>query len=243
MDSAAEPTEETVAALRAPAETDAGRRVELAAALDGLADVHVGAGRPEQALAAAEESVAVHRQLAAADPPAHQPGLAMALNNLGARQAHLEQHEPAVAAATEAVELLRGLAADQPDAYLRDLALTLNNLSSVLARQGRRKEALAASKEAVGIYRGLAEIDPERYRPGVGAALWAYAWVCVTLRANLPGALQSVNEAISIFTGLAERTPEVFTEPLFRAYRTLADVLDGLGHTDQAAEIRGRVSA
>jgi tetratricopeptide (TPR) repeat protein len=243
MSDVADPAEDAVATLRKLAEIDATRQPELAAALDDLADVRTQAGHPEHALSAAEEAVTIHRTLAGADPGAHLRGLAASLNNLGALQTRLDHHEPAVSAAGEAVELLRRLAADQPDAYLRDLALTLNNLGSALARQGRRKEALAASKEAIGIYRGLAEIDPETYLPGVATSLWAYAWVCVSLRANLPGALQSVNEAISILTGLAERTPEVFTEPLFRAYRTLADILDGLGRTDEAAELRGKVSA
>jgi hypothetical protein len=37
---------------------------------------------------------------------------------------------------------------------------------------------------------------------------------------------------------LTERLPQMFAGQLFSAYRTLIDVLDGLGHTDEADDLR-----
>ncbi|MEV6803021.1 hypothetical protein AB0M91_32455, partial [Micromonospora rifamycinica] len=47
-----------------------------------------------------------------------------------------------------------------------------------------------------------------------------------------------VTEAVTIYERLTEKLPAVFAERLFVAYHTLAAVLDGLGRTDEAAELR-----
>ncbi len=79
-------------------------------------------GRREPALAAAEEAVALYRELAAQRPDAFRPDLARSLNNLGNMLSDLGRREPALAAAEEAVALYRELAAQRPDAFRPDLA-------------------------------------------------------------------------------------------------------------------------
>ena len=65
-------------------------------------------GRPEEALAAIEEAVAAYRELAAAQPDAFRPSLAMSLNNRRNRLADLGRREEALAAIEEAVGRLTG---------------------------------------------------------------------------------------------------------------------------------------
>ena len=60
----------------------------------------------------------------------------------------------------------------------------------------------------------------------------------MNLNDNLPKALNTITEAIDLYKPLAERLPQRFTEPLFLAYRTLADVLDGHGRVDEADHLR-----
>ncbi|WFE64257.1 hypothetical protein [Micromonospora sp. WMMD714] len=60
----------------------------------------------------------------------------------------------------------------------------------------------------------------------------------MNVKANLAEALEATTEAITIYARLTEQLPAVFAERLFAAYQTLADVLDGLGRTDEAAELR-----
>jgi hypothetical protein len=63
----------------------------------------------------------------------------------------------------------------------------------------------------------------------------------VKVSANLPHALESVTEATDLYLPLAQQFPQMFTGSLFSAYRTLADVLDGLGRIEEAADLRRRL--
>ena len=62
-------------------------------------------GRREAALQAAEEAVALYRELARARPDAFTPDLAMSLNNLANMLSDLGRREAALQAAEEAAEL------------------------------------------------------------------------------------------------------------------------------------------
>ena len=77
------------------------------------------------------------RRLAAANPAAHEPDLAMSLNNLSNRLAEAGRREQeALTAINDAVTIRRRLAAANPAAYEPDLASSLNNLSIRLAEAG-----------------------------------------------------------------------------------------------------------
>jgi hypothetical protein len=109
------------------------------------------AGRREQALAPAEEAVAIRRRLAEANPDAYLPNLAQSLNILGIVLLELGRREQSLAVVEEAVAIRRRLAEANPDAYLPDLAQSLNNLGMRRALLGRREQALAPAEEATGI--------------------------------------------------------------------------------------------
>jgi hypothetical protein len=84
--------------------------VRLASALDYLGERLASAGRSPEALTAAEESVALWRELSVRDP-VHQPGLASALDHLGERLASAGRSPEALTAAEEAIAQLACVAA------------------------------------------------------------------------------------------------------------------------------------
>ncbi|MEV0900885.1 hypothetical protein [Actinoplanes sp. NPDC049802] len=62
------------------------------------------------------------------------------------------------------------------------------------------------------------------------------------MKANYPKALESVTEAISFYKPLARQLPQMFAGQMISACRTLADVLDGLGRTGEAASLRRQLA-
>ncbi|MET8042221.1 tetratricopeptide repeat protein [Micromonospora sp. NPDC005215] len=238
-DEALAPAEEAVAIRRRLAEVNrAAYLPDLAMSLNNLGISLSEVGRRDEALAPAEEAMGIYRRLAEANPAAYLPDLAISLNNLGISLSEVGRRDEALAPAEEAVAIHRRLAEANPAAYRADLGASLNSLSIRLSEVGRRDEAVAPAEEAVSIHRRLAEANPTAYLPDLAGSLWRYAWVCVTIDRNLPKALAAVHEAIVLYEGLAEQVPQRFGDDLWSAYRTLADVLNGLGRTDEAIDLR-----
>jgi tetratricopeptide (TPR) repeat protein len=220
--------------------TDPAQRADLHA---NLAWRLAHAGRREEALDSTEEAVAIRRRLAEANPAAHLPGLAAALHNLGVGLSEVGRREQALAPTEEAVAIRRRLAEANPAAHLPDLAIALNNLGNRLSEVGRREQALAPTEEAVAIHRRLAEANPAAYLPELARGLWGFAWVRAAGGIELRKALSAVQEAIGMYQPLATRQPEVFGPDLWSTRHTLADVLDGLGRSGEAAALRRRLAA
>jgi len=110
-----------------------------------------------------------------------------------------------------------------------------------LGNAGLHRQALAPTEEATGIYRQLAQPNLAAYLLGLARGLWGFAWVRAAVGLELPEALTAVKEAIAIYQRLAEEIPEAFGGDLLSARYTLADILDGLGRHDEAAELRRQI--
>ena len=67
----------------------------------------------------------LYRELAAAQPDAFRPDLAMSLNNLAVRLGELGRPEDALAAIQEAVTIYRELVVRRPDAHRQQLEQSL----------------------------------------------------------------------------------------------------------------------
>ena len=106
-------------------------------------------GRTNEALDAAQEAIALYRELAATRPAEFTPDLARALSNFSYQlnDAGGRTNE-ALDVAHEAVALYRELAATRPAEFTPDLARALSNLSTRLNAVGRRDEALHARHAA-----------------------------------------------------------------------------------------------
>ncbi|MEU5554130.1 tetratricopeptide repeat protein [Micromonospora sp. NPDC047793] len=215
---------------------------DLAASLHNLGGLLFELGRQEEALGTAEEAVAIYRQLGEANPATYLPDVAMSLSNLGTYLSTLGRRDEALDAVKEAVAMRRQLAEAKPAAHLHSLAISLAKLGLRMSEMGRRDEALDTTEEAVSIYRQLGEANPTAHLPNLAWSLCAYAQVCVNTRHNLSQALTSVLEAIRLYEGLVMELPQAFESPLLAAHRTLADILDGLGCPDEAAEMRQQLA-
>ncbi|RLK09579.1 hypothetical protein DER29_6109 [Micromonospora sp. M71_S20] len=84
----------------------------------------------------------------------------------------------------------------------------------------------------------MAEANAAAHLPALARSLWGYAWICVEIDRSLPGALIAIQEAIDLYQRLVEQSPQAFSDDLWSAHHTLADVLDGLGRADEAIELR-----
>jgi hypothetical protein len=236
---ALQPATEAVAIRRDLAGTDPGRHLpDLAKELANLATLLTELGRPDDALAPGAEEVTIRRRLARTDPGRHLAGLAIALHDLSLTLQELGRHDEALAPATEAATIRRQLAQDDPGRYLPHLAAAAHNLARVQAELGAGREALTLAKEAVTIRRRLAAADPEQYVRWLAYSLTGYARVCLRTNRNLPGALRAASQSVELYTDLAEQNQAQYAGPFLVAYHLLADVLDRMGHTDEAARMR-----
>ncbi|MEU8951881.1 SAV_2336 N-terminal domain-related protein, partial [Streptomyces sp. NPDC048489] len=136
---------------RRPPPPDQSDPPEQARHFTALAEHQWRTGRHAEALATADEAIAIYRRLASDNPPSYQPDLASSLNNLSIRLGELRRHEDALTAIEEAVTVYRDLAAARPDAFLPNLASSLNNLSIRLGELRRHEDALTAIEEAVTV--------------------------------------------------------------------------------------------
>ncbi|MEV4481760.1 tetratricopeptide repeat protein [Micromonospora coxensis] len=191
------------------------------------------AGRREEALAAAEEAVAIRRRLAEKNPDAYLPDLATSLNDLGLRLSELGRGEQALAPVQEAAVVLRRLAEANPDAYLLLLAASLNNLGALLARLGHREEALAPAEEAVAIRRRLATANPDAHLPDLAGSL-ANLGACLSELGRHEQALAPAREAVAIWQRLAEANPGAYVSDLAASLTAVGNCLSGLGRREQA---------
>ena len=132
-------------------ETYAPRTVERALWLNNLAVVLGDLGRREEALAAIEEAVTAHRELARARLDAFLPDLARSLNNQSLRLSDLGRREEALAAIEEAVTAYRELARARPAVFAGRYASSLKIQAMILSVLGRSAEAQAARDEAAAI--------------------------------------------------------------------------------------------
>ncbi|GHH38981.1 P-loop NTPase [Lentzea cavernae] len=154
---------------------DTGRaRAGLALTLSNYGNQLQNIGQRGNAVAAAEESVALHRSLAgtdASDPPM----FAFALNALGTRLLAVGEHEGALRALSESVDVYRPLVDGAPGTHLPGLARALTNLGSACFRLDLPAEAVEASAEAVGIRRDLTELNAEAYAADLALSLMNHA--------------------------------------------------------------------
>ena len=176
--------------------------------------------RVEEALAAAEESVRLYRELAGKDP-AHARRLASALLGLANRQASVGLHQQALDADAEAVGVLRGLQRDDPGARL-EFGRALSHLSSDLGRFERIDEALGAAEWAVSILEPLfAATD----HPEIGSEL-AGAYTNFSNRLTDAGrqdaALEATKQAVAVYRRIAEDAPDAYAPKLGEALANVA---------------------
>ncbi|MFI7118848.1 tetratricopeptide repeat protein [Amycolatopsis sp. NPDC049868] len=227
----AEVLTEAVSCLRAGRQSTE-NEVLLASALRGLGMALAALGRRAEAVAACQESVALHQGLAAEDPVEYEAPLANVLADLGLRFADVHRWEEALQANREAAYLFERLAQADPDKYAGDVARVLTNTSMTLSGLERPDDALAAGQRARVAYERLAAVDPD-YEP-------MYATALHNVGAMLDGldrtreALVPTERAVRIRRRLAEQDPVRYGPKLAATLNNAATMLSTLGRPDDA---------
>ncbi|MEU6486327.1 trypsin-like peptidase domain-containing protein [Streptomyces sp. NPDC046887] len=124
----------------------------LGQALHDLAAL-LGEGHVEEALAVAEEAVAVRRGLANDDPSLHRPGLALSLHMYGHLLVITDEWSRGIEAVREAAELYRRLYDEAPGRFGEWRARVQSDLGQWLGDNGHYREALKAFEVVVEMYR------------------------------------------------------------------------------------------
>jgi tetratricopeptide (TPR) repeat protein len=197
------------------------------------------AGKPDQALSATEEAVAIYRELASTDPDHYRPDLARSLDHLGIGFKELGRPADALPATEEAVAIFRELASADPGLYRPNLARSLENLGIRYSELGRPADAVLATEEAVAIWRQVAG----SYRPDLARSLNNLG----DGHSNLGRPAEAVSaseEAVAIFRELASANPDSYApylaaslENLGVRYSNLGRPADALSATEEAVAI------
>jgi tetratricopeptide (TPR) repeat protein len=188
----------------------------LATALNSLSVLWTDLNRPEEAVTAAEESVAAHEHVA------DDEGLAMARNSLAAALLTVGRLDEALAASTAALDAYRRFAADEPARFDGRLADALCDQGRLRSARGEHAAAAGTTAESVAIFRRLAEADPGRYDHECARALRVFAEVRHAAGADLAAARAAAGEAVERYERLVAQLPEAYGPDLERA-RTVRD--------------------
>jgi tetratricopeptide (TPR) repeat protein len=189
------------------------------AAVLGNFEALTESGRPEDALPANAEAVAIRRRLAAARPE-HLGELAWSLGQLGTTLEALGRYEEAGVVLVEALELQRRLAKDNERGTRADLAGALSALGALYSTTGRADESLRLEREALEIRRELADEHPDRYLHYLAHSL-SNLGVTLARRGRYDEAVLLEEEAVAIRRGLASGNA--------RSLKYLAQSLSNLG--------------
>ncbi|TDU02523.1 tetratricopeptide repeat protein [Streptomyces sp. 846.5] len=214
--------------------TAPGRQLDRATAQLVLGNRLFGQAPTAEAIAAYEESLELHRALAATDPSAAAPGLADTLWGLARLLSDLGQDDRALELTDEQIAELRALTAERRNEFLGQLAQAVADRAVMLSDLNRTDEQLAASEEAVQLFRVLAQANGRAFLPGLANAL---EWWGIGLAdaGNHAEALLVTQESVALWEQLAESGP--WTYPYLRgtALRSLSNRLSETGRNQAAA--------
>jgi Tetratricopeptide repeat len=205
---------------------------KLAASLNNLSNRLGEAGRAEEGLAAAEESVEIRRRHADADPAVFEPDLARSLNNVSLLLGAMGRDADGLLAAEESTEIRRRLALANPAAYEPELASSLNNLSLRLGHLERSDEGLARAEESVEIYRRLAKAEPTVFEQNLAKSLNNLATQLRLLGRSEVG-LPMTEESLEIRRRLALANPAAFEPDVASSLTSLSLHLWGTDRNDE----------
>jgi len=158
------------------------------------------------------------------------------LNTLAGRYTEQRRYKEAADLYEEIVARHRRLAEANPSANLPPLAGMLYNLGSQLAAMSQYPQALRHCEESVRIFRALASANPSKHNVELAKSLTVYAQIRMQAGTDLRQALADVQEALAIL-GALDPGPGVSGYYVV-AFTTLTDILEKLGATGQARQLR-----
>lgn len=198
------------------------------------ASLHLGdTGKPAEALALAEEAIAIYQPLAEANLDRDGQPLAVSLSNASIWLWEVGRFTEALPVARKSVRIHRDLAERYPLHYRADLARSLHNLGVRLSAMGEAAEALTVTEEAVSIYRALSEQNSEQHTGDLARSLCNLG-VRLSILGRPEEALTAAEEALAIYRHLTERHPDRYRAVLATALTNTSIWLHELGRWDDA---------
>ncbi|MEU4740363.1 hypothetical protein AB0G02_07805 [Actinosynnema sp. NPDC023658] len=216
-----------------------GHRAHLASAHNNLGRDLLQGGAVKAAVSHTREAVALARLDVAEDRAPHVDKLALYVRNLGFALQSDGDEAGALAALTEAVELSRELAR-MTVARMPEVAFNLARLSVVVAKRDKVR-ALELVREAIGIQRPPAAFRPDRHLLELAdsSVLLALGQVGAGPPSDaLPEALEHAFFGVRAYDHLARLGTVRREDYMPTAVAVLADVLDALGRSEEAAAFR-----
>lgn len=221
---------------RSKPERDDSDKRDLRISLSNLSVRLAAAGRRGQALKAAEEAVALQRQLAVDESDTEQARLASSLSELSTQLAAVGRLREALQMAEEAVETYRGAGPFESKAHEANFAGALNGLSNRLATLGRHEEAVAPAEQAVQTFRALANAAPAAHEPDLALALNNFANRLASTDQH-ERSLAAIEEAVEIRRRLAAVNPAAHRAELAAALNNFSLRLAETDEIEQALAI------
>lgn len=220
---------------------DANGRHRLANADHNLSGL-IADDQPEEAERLAVEAVSLLREI---DTTRARADLALALANLGALVNRHGRVPEAVKVLRQAITLQVKLTQEAPlvVAYRLDLACTRNNLGQALMDSGDVEGANIEFELALELFeRLITEFPDDPFHYGGLAGVINNLGMIRERQGNLVGAAMAFRRAVELQHVACDRAPRVERYRLFldRHYANLSRVLESLGRTDEAEQIRHR---
>jgi tetratricopeptide (TPR) repeat protein len=214
--------------LRSRKANPEGERRERALLLSQTVLQDCNAGRFADALAPANELIALLREVGSTtDESWARPGLGQILSDHARILRELRRPEEAIASVREAIRIWMSLAHGDPQ-HLRQLAMGLGILAEALHDIGRDDGAAEALRQAVRQYRGLLPADRGRFLPDLARCL-SDLGVLETTLGRVDAGFEAAQEAVALYRELRSTDVARF-RPL------LAGALNNLGTAAQQPE-------
>ncbi|ARF56488.1 tetratricopeptide repeat protein [Streptomyces gilvosporeus] len=207
-------TTEAVELLReqpaVPSDVDPSRHKELLARslanhANALAET-AGTGNLPKALAAAEEAIALYRELAAEDSDAYGGALVRAEERVARLLHEVGRPEEALQVGLRAADMLRRLSAEDPEEHREAYGNTLHNLGLSLKATGQSEQAVRALSEAADHYRYLAQHIPLRFLDRLAGCLLSLSEVLEGL-GRVGERVRVLRELVAVERQMRERGP------------------------------------
>ena len=166
----------------------------------------------------------IYGQLAAKNPAAYQPDLAMNCNNLGVLYSNTNRLELAEQEFLRAKEIREQLAAENPSAYLPGLAMSCNNLGNLYRIINRMDKAEQEFLRAKEIYEQLSAENPSAYQPDL-ANTCNNLGILYADTNRMDEAEQEYLRSKKIYEQLAAENPSAYQPYLAKIYNNLGECI------------------
>ncbi len=226
-----------------------GDKSQIADAANLLGCLYVETNRMDEAEQEYLRAKEIREQLAAENPSAYQPDLAMSCNNLGNLYANTNHMDKAEQEYLRAKKIYEQLAKEHPSAYQPNLADTCNNLGILYADTNCMDKAEQEYLRAKEIREQLAAEHPSVYQPDLANSCNNLGTLYATTN-RLELAEQEFLRAKEIREQLAAENPSAYQPYLANLCNNFGNLYADTNHMDKAEqeylrakEIRERLAA